>query len=121
MKRRCNLPKAHQGNRLEFALDFYLEMVLFTACRDHESVMQKTIPQFNVHEAKSNLSRLIEMAIRGEPFIIARAGKPVVIVRAYEPPPDPARRVGFLKGRYSVPADFDSMGREEIRTLFEGA
>ena len=83
--------------------------------------MQKTIPQFNVHEAKTNLSRLIEMAVRGEPFIIARAGKPAVIVSAYEPPHDPAKRTGFLKGRYNVPDDFDSMGKEEVQALFEGS
>ena len=33
----------------------------------------------NMHEAKTHLSRLVEAAANGEPFIIARAGKPVVL------------------------------------------
>jgi prevent-host-death family protein len=32
----------------------------------------------NIHEAKTNLSRLIDKAVKGEPFIIAKAGKPLV-------------------------------------------
>jgi len=73
----------------------------------------------NIHEAKTNLSRLIEQAVQGEPFIIAKAGKPMVTVTAYSPPLDPASRVGFMKGMISVPDDFDSMGQDEIQTLFE--
>jgi len=76
--------------------------------------------QVNIHEAKTNLSRLIEQAIKGEPFIIAKSGKPMVTVVAYEPPLDPAARVGFLKGRVEVPDDFDTMGRDEISAMFEG-
>lgn len=76
--------------------------------------------QVNIHEAKTNLSRLIDEAIKGKPFIIAKAGKPVVTVRAYSPPLDPSKRVGFLKCRITVPDDFDSFGREEIQAMFEG-
>lgn len=76
--------------------------------------------QVNIHEAKTNLSRLIEKAVGGEAFVIAKSGKPMVTVSAYAPPPDPARRVGFLKGRVEVPGDFDSMGGEEPRALLEG-
>jgi len=36
-----------------------------------------------------------------------------------KPTPGPARQ-GFLKGRLEVPEDFDSMGREEIQTMYEG-
>jgi len=75
--------------------------------------------QVNIHEAKTNLSRLIEQAVNGEPFIIAKSGKPMVTVMAYKPPADPAVRVGFLKGLIEVPDDFDSMGREEIAAMFE--
>lgn len=70
--------------------------------------------QVNIHEAKTNLSKLIEQAIHGESFIIAKSGKPMVTVCAYSPPSDPAKRVGFLKGRLAVPADFDSMGSTEF-------
>ena len=75
---------------------------------------------FNMHEAKTHLSRLVEAAANGEPFIIARAGKPVVKVVAVEAPSAGAtRRVGFMAGKVSVPRDFDRMGSEEIEALFE--
>ena len=77
--------------------------------------------QVNIHEAKTHLSKLIEKAVHGESFVIAKSGKPMVTVTAYSPPCDPAGRVGFLKGELEVPADFDSMGNAEIRTMFAGA
>jgi prevent-host-death family protein len=76
---------------------------------------------FNMHEAKTHLSRLVEAAANGEPFIIARAGKPVVKVVAVEAPSaGAARRIGFMVGKFSVPKDFDRMGSEEIEAVFEG-
>ena len=76
---------------------------------------------FNMHEAKTHLSRLVEAAANGEPFIIARAGKPLVKVVAVEAPgAGAARRVGFMAGKISVPEDFDRMGSEEIEAVFEG-
>jgi prevent-host-death family protein len=76
---------------------------------------------FNMHEAKTHLSRLVKAAANGEPFIIARAGKPVVKVVAVEAPGAGAtRRVGFMAGKISVPEDFDRMGSEEIKSMFEG-
>lgn len=77
--------------------------------------------QVNIHEAKTNLSKLIEQAVQGMPFIIAKSGKPMVTVSAYTPPLNPAGRVGFLKGMLSVPDDFDAMGRDEIQAMFEEA
>ncbi len=75
----------------------------------------------NVHEAKTHLSRLIEQAAHGDPFIIAKAGKPVVRVTAVEvPPASQMRRTGFLAGRIQVPDDFDRMGRGEIEKMFDG-
>lgn len=75
----------------------------------------------NMHEAKTHLSRLVEAAANGEPFIIARAGKPVVKVVALEAPDTGSvRRVGFMAGEVSVSDDFDRMGSEEIRSTFEG-
>ena len=76
----------------------------------------------NMHEAKTHLSRLVEGAAQGEPFIIARAGKPLVKVLAVDAPESsPAGRTGFLAGRISLPDDFDRMGSTEIETLFEGS
>ena len=73
----------------------------------------------NIHEAKTHLSRLIEQAVRGEPFIIAKAGKPLVRVQALDAPaPGQTRRLGFLGGEFSIPQDFDAMGSQEIERLF---
>ncbi|MDE2878065.1 type II toxin-antitoxin system Phd/YefM family antitoxin [Candidatus Palauibacter soopunensis] len=75
----------------------------------------------NMHEAKTHLSRLVQAAVDGEPFVIARAGKPMVRVVSIETPePAETRRVGFMAGEISVPPDFDRMGSEEIETMFEG-
>lgn len=72
---------------------------------------------FNIHEAKTQLSRLVERAARGETFVIARAGKPLVKVSAIDAPAQP-KRLGFLKGEIEVPDDFDRMGENEIAALF---
>jgi len=73
----------------------------------------------NIHEAKTQLSRLVERASRGESFIIARAGKPLVRVTALDSPDaNQIRRLGFLAGEISVPKDFDTMGSEQIEALF---
>jgi prevent-host-death family protein len=71
----------------------------------------------NIHEAKTQLSKLVDRAAKGEPFIIAKAGKPLVKVVALDAPKTP-RRLGFLKGQINVPEDFDTMGQAEIATLF---
>jgi len=73
----------------------------------------------NMHEAKTRLSQLVDKASKGEPFIIARAGKPIARVSAIEAPePGSARRLGFLKGQIKVPEDFDHMAESEISELF---
>ncbi len=73
----------------------------------------------NIHEAKTQLSRLVEQASKGEEFIIAKAGKPMVKVVPLDAH-DAAlpRRLGFLAGEIKVPDDFDQMGAEEIERLF---
>lgn len=79
-----------------------------------------TMETINIHEAKTHLSRLVEKAARGESFVIAKAGKPMVRVSALDTPATEQRqRIGFLKGRIEVPADFDEMGREQIIGMFE--
>lgn len=73
----------------------------------------------NIHEAKTHLSRLVEQAARGESFIIAKAGKPLVKVMALNAPETgQQRRLGFMAGEIVVPDDFDRMGSEEIGHLF---
>ena len=75
----------------------------------------------NIHEAKTHLSRLIDRAAKGEPFVIAKSGKPMVKVVAIDTPTaGETRRVGFMAGQVSVPEDFDRMGSDEIEKLFGG-
>lgn len=101
--------------------------------------------QVNIHEAKTHLSRLVDDAGEGETIIMAKAGKPVAalvsldLLKAILPrideagqgssnPEDPLdaphidrRRFGFMKGKISVPNDFDTMGQDEIIAMFEGS
>jgi prevent-host-death family protein len=73
----------------------------------------------NIHEAKTHLSRLVEQAAKGEPFVIAKAGKPLVKVMSLATPvAGQVRRLGFMAGRIRVPDDFDRMGSSEIERLF---
>ena len=75
----------------------------------------------NIHQAKTHLSRLIEDAMGGEDFVIAKAGKPMVKVsRVGAPEPAQVRRLGFMAGQICVPDDFDRMGGEMIEQLFGG-
>ena len=72
---------------------------------------------FNVHDAKTNLSRLLERVAQGEEIIIAKSGRPVArLVRMAAEP----RKPGRLKGRIRVRADFDEPLPEEITAAFRG-
>lgn len=74
----------------------------------------------NIHDAKTHLSRLVERAARGEAFVIAKSGKPMVKVVPIEAPNDKEqRRVGFLSGQISVPDDFDRMSDKAVEKLFD--
>jgi prevent-host-death family protein len=72
----------------------------------------------NMHEAKTQLSKLVDRAVQGEAFVIAKAGTPLVKVTALDVPREP-QRLGFLAGEIDVPEDFDNMGETEIAALFE--
>ncbi len=75
---------------------------------------------YNIHEAKTQLSRLVEQAARGESFLIAKAGKPMVKVMALDAPlPAEVKRFGFMAGQIEVPEDFNTMGSAEIEAVFE--
>lgn len=71
----------------------------------------------NIHEAKTQLSRLVDRAVKGEPFVIAKSGKALVKVAAIDAPAKP-QRLGFLNGEIEVPDDFNEMGAGEIEALF---
>ena len=73
----------------------------------------------NIHDAKTHLSRLVDQAAKGEPFIIAKAGKPMAkVIPLGAPEAGQLKRLGFLAGQITVPDDFDQMGRAEIEQLF---
>jgi prevent-host-death family protein len=73
----------------------------------------------NIHEAKTQLSRLVEQAAKGESFVIAKAGKPMVKVTALDAPDaGKMQRIGFMAGQIRVPDDFDRMGDAEIEKMF---
>ena len=73
----------------------------------------------NIHEAKTQLSKLIEQAVKGESFIIAKAGKPMVkVIKIDAPEASSTKRLGFMAGQISTPKDFDEMGKDDIAKLF---
>jgi len=74
----------------------------------------------NIHEAKTHLSRLVEQAAKGQEFVIAKAGKPMVRVGPITPPPA-ERRLGFLAGKGVVSADLKKDFAAEIETMFHGS
>jgi antitoxin (DNA-binding transcriptional repressor) of toxin-antitoxin stability system len=77
----------------------------------------------NIHEAKTHLSRLVEAAARGEGFIIAKAVRPMVRVMPFGEVPvdtkDTSQRIGFMKGLFEVPDDFDRLMADDISDLFD--
>jgi prevent-host-death family protein len=78
----------------------------------------------NMHEAKTHLSRLVDEAVNGKPFVIAKAGKPKVKVVAVDAPkPKRKRRIGFMKGAFALPPNFIELDKQldkEIQELFLG-
>jgi len=72
----------------------------------------------NVHDAKTNLSKLLEQVSKGEEIVIAKAGKPVArLVR--EVPRKRERPLGTMRGKFAVPDDFNDP-MPELEKLFYG-
>ena len=73
---------------------------------------------FNIYEAKTHLSKLVDRAAAGETIVIAKAGRPVARLVPLEAP---VRRVpGNLKGRIWIAPDFDAPLPDDIQRYFEG-
>lgn len=70
----------------------------------------------NIHDAKTHLSQLILDASQGSPFIIAKAGKPMVKVISINQESKP--RTGMLTGVFNVPEDIDTPFQDEIEAMF---
>jgi prevent-host-death family protein len=74
----------------------------------------------NIHEAKTQLSRLVEQAARGREFVIAKAGKPMVRVVPLQAPPV-LRVLGFLAGEGKIGGDVKADFAVEIDSMFDGS
>jgi prevent-host-death family protein len=72
----------------------------------------------NLQEAKTRLSRLVDEAEQGDSFIIAKAGKPkVIVMRIDARPKRRTRRLGFMKGLYTVPNEIKTPFAKEIEEM----
>ncbi|MFA7242492.1 MAG: type II toxin-antitoxin system Phd/YefM family antitoxin [Sulfuricellaceae bacterium] len=73
----------------------------------------------NIHEAKTHLSRLVEIVAAGEEVIIAKTGKPMARLVPLAKPSG-RRKLGLLAGKMVVPDDFDAPLPEDVLASFEG-
>ncbi|BCK87615.1 hypothetical protein MIZ01_1406 [Sideroxyarcus emersonii] len=72
----------------------------------------------NIHEAKTQFSRIVEQAEAGEEIVIARAGKPVARLVSLASAPK-SRKLGLGKKRFTFPSSFDNLNAGEITDMFE--
>jgi len=72
----------------------------------------------NIHDAKSQLSHLIELVYAGEEVIICKAGKPMVKLVRYQKTGG-VRKPGSWRGKVKIAKDFDEIS-PDIETLFQG-
>ena len=74
---------------------------------------------YNLYEAKTDLSRLVDRAASGEEIILAKAGKPLAKLVPFHQPPGP-RKPGGWEGRMRISEDFDGPLPPEVQDAFEG-
>ncbi len=77
--------------------------------------MSRMVP---VTEAKAQLSRLLERVKNGERVVISNAGKPVAVLSAYDPDPQP-RQFGGWAGKVWISDDFDAPLEPNLQQYFE--
>lgn len=75
--------------------------------------------RFNIHEAKTQFSKLVDRAAGGEEIVIAKSGKPVARLVAFAAQTKP-RRPGAMRGKIRIKKDFDAPLPEVILAAFEG-
>lgn len=73
--------------------------------------------QYNIHDAKTHLSRLLERVEAGEEIVIARAGKPLAMLVPWRG--GRRRRLGLFAGEIVIGDDFDELPAE-LQAAFEG-
>ena len=71
----------------------------------------------NLHEAKTHLSKLVDLVAQGEEIVICKAGNPVAVLIAYKPKKG-KRNLGVLKGKIKIEDDFDVLP-EEFMSYFK--
>jgi prevent-host-death family protein len=81
--------------------------------------MEDRMQTVNIHEAKTQFSKLIEAVARGEEIVIAKAGKPAARLVPVQPE-KPVRKPGALKGKMRIATDFDAPLPDELQAAFEG-
>lgn len=75
----------------------------------------------NIHEAKTQFSKLIDAVAHGEEIVIAKAGKPAaMLVPMPMPMQKPMRKPGAMKGKIKIAADFDAPLPDDLLAAFEG-
>ncbi len=74
---------------------------------------------YNLYEAKTSLSRLVDRAAKGEEIILSKAGKPLAKLVPYERPAGP-RQPGGWEGRIRIAEDFDAPLPADLQAAFEG-
>jgi prevent-host-death family protein len=75
--------------------------------------------QVNIHQAKTQFSRLVDLAAGGEEVIIAKSGKPVARLVPYAPKGG-VRRPGSMRGKIRIKKNFDEPLPKELLGAFEG-
>ena len=75
---------------------------------------------YNLYEAKTHLSKLVERAASGEEIIIAKSGKPLARLTAVQAEPKKRPPPGLWAGKIWVADDFDDPLPDEILKAFEG-
>ncbi|MCC5816144.1 MAG: type II toxin-antitoxin system Phd/YefM family antitoxin [Leptospira sp.] len=76
---------------------------------------------YNIHDAKTHFSKLVQSASEGEDVIIAKSGKPLLKLVPYTPENKTQKRaLGFMKGEIEIADDFDASLPPEIQKYFEG-
>jgi prevent-host-death family protein len=75
------------------------------------------VTRVGMHEAKTNFSRLVDSARRGEDVIVERSGRPVAKIVAYDEPRGLMALKGVWKGQGHIPDDFDELP-EDLQRAF---
>jgi antitoxin (DNA-binding transcriptional repressor) of toxin-antitoxin stability system len=76
--------------------------------------------RLNIHEAKTHLSRYLELVEQGEVIVLCRRNKPIAEIRALPQPRREPRPMGLAKGLFELPADFNAPLPDDWLDAFEG-